>query len=1560
MNYLYVFFLLLIGATMALAQPSTEPRCSYLTFNGSTDGVQFTSRTDLLPASGGAISFWMKPNSYADRANVLTTAGIDPDVNPNNGFRFEFEPDGRLSVVIGGPASTSALYLRRLTSPFLFSTNWQHIALVYKTSQNSFWLYHNGLLVESGGALSIPNGPQNPYFGAGLNENRRYNGALEDVVFWNRALTQADVMSLQSTTLTGTEPGMMSWYGFNRDGAGGGIDVADEVDPTLVAGVRYDGTTQGNSAGTTPAFVSSPCSPLPPTIATAPLGGTALCEGGFFQVVFSATGQFSPGNQFRVQLSNSTGNFDNPTTLSGSITSTSAVTIPVNLPLPLPDGSGYRFRVVSTNPVVVGTDNGTDITVWQRPSITGQPVSGSVVCVGASITVSTTVVGTVSSYQWGRPMVVPGQTSPTLSLTNVQLSDAGEYKLYVGGQCQSGISAPFNLTVLALPESATVTGSTNFTAREGNTVSLTATCRAGNVPVVRQSATQVGNSTALVVNSPATTGTYNYSVTCRNLANCESSTATLATATILPPCPMPIIITSGPSDCVGGVISMSAIGPFSYQWLTPSGLVPITPTIDPIFSASLALAGVYTVTLVATSMNGCSHTGFVSVTAHPTPTVYLLPPSTTMCAGETVELIPVATLPNARVASDLTTSGGGFASYRWNTGATTPTLSVSAGGTYSVTVTNTQGCSATNSATVTVSVAHALTLTANRLDRCSGEPISLTATGCSSGTVNWSNGQTGAVIMVPSAVTAIWAQCRLGDCAGPNSQTITFSLAPSLILSASSFTICEGRSSVLSATNCTGGVVRWSTGQTGRSLTVRPTQTTIYSATCTLGSCVLTPAEALTVTVRPLPSAPTLTLTASSICAGQSAPLASAQCAGASSVLYRNTTIPGQVSVWGICRGECDSPTSNTVTYQVVTPPATPTIVSSQTAVCPGNSLTLNALGCNNPAETVVWSTGETGLVLIISLTATTTFRATCQARGCNSATSAGYRVVLLARPTFSIRTTTGSSTICAGGAAVLQAVGCPTGNQVVWSTGDITQSLTVSPGQSTTYRATCLSVCPVESVPLLLTVREPVSAPVVTTSTTSVCGTGVVSLSAQGCAGGTVRWSTNQTGLMVQVLISLGTGTRSFWASCIQSGCTSPLSNTVSVVQYPSPPVPTVTASQTALCAGNSVTLTATGCDSPGQTVNWSTGASGPFAVTTPAATTTYRATCAQNGCVSGNSASVSVRVNPIPVVTVTGLSSVCAGTSVTLRASGCSSGTVIWSTGVTGPNLLVSPAQSTTYTARCVSSFGCTSESSGFGITVSTPATPQITASSTALCVGGGIVSLSATGCPDGTLLWSNAQVGPDQSIQLTQSTSFYATCRLPNGCTSPRSNTITVIVSSLRVSPGQLTVNPNSPFSLTVSGCIGGTIHWGQQYPFSNVVQSFTTAGSITAYPVSFTSASSTTPYSITARCADGRCADLIRTVQIRSSASVRLATEQVADVELVAAPVPFTDELTVWLPTDKAPASVALLDIVGRAHLTRSVPAGESAVRLNTGSLIPGMYLLELWQNERRYTRKVLKQ
>lgn len=106
---------------------------------------------------------------------------------------------------------------------------------------------------------------------------------------------------------------------------------------------------------------------------------------------------------------------------------------------------------------------------------------------------------------------------------------------------------------------------------------------------------------------------------------------------------------------------------------------------------------------------------------------------TTICANETVVL---------------TASTG--SSYLWNTGATTASISVNSSGTYQVTVTDTNGCTATASQIVTVNPLPSVSITAaGPTALCEGASVSLTANGL--GTYLWSTGESTQSITVSNA-----------------------------------------------------------------------------------------------------------------------------------------------------------------------------------------------------------------------------------------------------------------------------------------------------------------------------------------------------------------------------------------------------------------------------------------------------------------------------------------------------------------------------------------------------------------------------------------------------------------------------------------------------------------------------------------------------------------------------------------------------------------------------------------------------------------------------------------
>lgn len=81
-------------------------------------------------------------------------------------------------------------------------------------------------------------------------------------------------------------------------------------------------------------------------------------------VPYTTSGTFNNGNVFTAQLSDASGSFASPVSI-GTVTATTSGSINASIPHTTPAGTGYRVRVVSSNPVVLGSDNGTDLTVDQ-------------------------------------------------------------------------------------------------------------------------------------------------------------------------------------------------------------------------------------------------------------------------------------------------------------------------------------------------------------------------------------------------------------------------------------------------------------------------------------------------------------------------------------------------------------------------------------------------------------------------------------------------------------------------------------------------------------------------------------------------------------------------------------------------------------------------------------------------------------------------------------------------------------------------------------------------------------------------------------------------------------------------------------------------------------------------------------------------------------------------------------------------------------------------------------------------------------------------------------------
>jgi hypothetical protein len=149
--------------------------------------------------------------------------------------------------------------------------------------------------------------------------------------------------------------------------------------------------------------------------------GTTFCGGSNLSVAYTATGTYGAGNVFTVQLSSASGSFASPLSIgtlsSTSLTGTISATIPASN---ITGGTGYRIRVISSNPTITGSDNGTNLSVF-----------------GGVSEVSTVQAGDWSSTTTWQCGIIPDATK-TIRLNHTVIIDginaSAKRVLYNGGK----------------------------------------------------------------------------------------------------------------------------------------------------------------------------------------------------------------------------------------------------------------------------------------------------------------------------------------------------------------------------------------------------------------------------------------------------------------------------------------------------------------------------------------------------------------------------------------------------------------------------------------------------------------------------------------------------------------------------------------------------------------------------------------------------------------------------------------------------------------------------------------------------------------------------------------------------------------------------------------------------------------------------------------------------------------------------------------------------------------------------------------------------------------------
>lgn len=1126
---------------------------------------------------------------------------------------------------------------------------------------------------------------------------------------------------------------------------------------------------------------------------------------------------------------------------------------------------------VSPNPYV-GTHESNAAVLIVNPAL---PVSVSIsasattICAGSSVTFTATPTNGGSSpvYQWKLNGSNVGTNSSTYSNSALANNDVVSCVLTSNASCATGSPATSNsitMTVNPVLTAGISISASATTICSGSSVTFTATpTNGGSGPIYqwKLNGSNVGTNSTTYTNSSLSNGN---TVSCVITSNATCVTGSPATSntvtmTVNPNLPVSVSISSSATTiCSGTSVTLTATptnggSSPTYQWKVNGSNVGTSSSTY----TSTALANNDVVTCVLTSNATCA-TGSpatsnpVSMTVNPNlpVSVSISASATTICSGTSVTFTATPT------------NGGSTPGYQWklngaNVGTNSATYSSSSlanGNVITCVMTSNATCATgspatSNPVTMTVNpnLPVSVSVSASATTICSGTSVSFTATPTNGGSspvyqwkLNGSNVGTSTSTYSNSSlsnndvVTCVLtsnASCATGSPATSNAVTMTVNpnLPVSVSISASATTICSGTSVTFTATPTNGGSspsYQWK--RNGSNV---GTNSNTYSnsslsngdvilcvltsnATCATGSPATS--NSVTITVNPILTA-SVSIAASSnpICAGTVVTFTATPTNGGSSPIY----------LWKVNGVNVGANSSSYSTGSLANNDVVTCVLTSNAACVTGSPATSNAVTMTvNPLLTagVSISASSTSICSGTSVTFTAT--------PANGGSSPGYQWKV-----------DGSN------------VGT---NSATYTSSALVNGNVVSCVM--TSNASCVSGSPATSNSVTMTVTSnlPVSVNI-SASANPICSGNSVTFTATPSNGGaspTYQWKLNGA--------NVGSNSATYSNSALVSndiiscvltsslGCTSgnpATSNSVTMTVNPNLPASvSIASSATTICAGTSVTFTATpvnGGSSPiyQWIVNGGQAGTNNATFTTTALSNndvvscvlTSNATCATGSPATSNP--ITMTVNPIMPVSISISASsnpVCTGTSVTFTAIPVNGGTTpSYQWQVNGVNVGTS---STTYTSSslvngdvvsCIltSNVSCPSGnpalSNAITMTVNPnlPVTVSISASSTTICSGSSVTltAIPVNGGSAPTYQWklNGANTGTNSASYTTSSllNNDVVSCVLTSNATCATGNPAT----SNSVA---MTVTAISPVSVSISSDAGSTICSGSNVTFT----------------------------------------------------------------------------------------------------------------------------------------------
>ena len=467
------------------------------------------------------------------------------------------------------------------------------------------------------------------------------------------------------------------------------------------------------------------------------------------------------------------------------------------------------------------------------------------ICVGGSVPIS--VSGT-NSYTWSP---IASLNTGIGSVVTASPSATTQYK--VVGTALNGCMDSIYTTISVNPLPVlNVTGTNSICSGESTNLLVSGANSYIWTPS-NSLDTSVGN---IVLANPTLSQVY--TIVGTDLNQCE---ATISYTVSVLPSPNVSVFASQDTICIGSSSILSANGALSYNWL-PSNSINVNTGV----SVTAFPTTTTTYSVLGTSANNCSAIDTIIVHVEPLPILSVLPNITTICEGDSIEIV-------ATGAQDFVWSPAlGLNTTLGSVVTASPITSSS----YFVTGTDVNGCSDVLSATINVNSRPSITLSSvpNTNNICEGSSLEINAFGAVSYTWNPSIGLNTAFgsSVIANPITSTYYTVTgtdINSCTNSANFQLNVGIKPIVSISPRNPVICEGENIALSANGANTYIWTPSTtlsSSAGAMVIANPLSSTTYKilGVDSLGCEAL---DSTTVNVNPLPTA-FITQDSLQICSG--------------------------------------------------------------------------------------------------------------------------------------------------------------------------------------------------------------------------------------------------------------------------------------------------------------------------------------------------------------------------------------------------------------------------------------------------------------------------------------------------------------------------------------------------------------------------------------------------------------------------------------------------------------------------------------------------------------------